>query len=48
MLDRTQTLRVGSPAPEFAVSAANREGMFSLRQLVSQGTVILEFLRGTW
>jgi peroxiredoxin len=47
MRDRTETLAVGSPAPEFALSAANREGLFSLRELLG-GVLVVEFLRGTW
>jgi hypothetical protein len=46
--DRTDTLEVGSPAPGFSLAAANREGIFSLAQLLARGTLILEFLRGTW
>jgi peroxiredoxin len=45
---RTETLEVGSPAPDFVLSAANRDGNFSLRDLLARGPVILEFLRGTW
>jgi len=48
MQNRTDTLEVGSRAPAFALSAANREGIFSLPSLVSEGRIILEFLRGTW
>ena len=48
MQNRTDTLEVGSRAPAFALSAANREGTFSLPSLVSEGRIILEFLRGTW
>jgi len=47
MRDRTGTLAIGSPAPEFALRAANREGVFSLRELLG-GTLVVEFLRGTW
>jgi peroxiredoxin len=47
MRDRTETLAVGSVAPEFALSAANREGLFSLRELLG-GVLVVEFLRGTW
>jgi hypothetical protein len=39
---------VGSRAPEFSLAAANREETFSLAGLLEQGTLILEFLRGTW
>ena len=48
MADCTETLTVGSLAAEFSLLAANREGAFSLSALREQGTVILEFLRGTW
>jgi peroxiredoxin len=46
--NRTDTLEVGSRAPEFSLEAANREGTFSLAGLLARGTLILEFLRGTW
>jgi hypothetical protein len=48
MLDRTETLRVGSQAPDFSLATANREGTFQLSALLPRGTLILEFLRGTW
>jgi len=48
MKDRTETLEVGSVAPDFSLSAANREGTFSLGSFLKQGPLILEFLRGTW
>jgi peroxiredoxin len=48
MQDRTQTLSVGSRAPEFSLKAANREGEFSLTNLLGSSALILEFLRGTW
>ncbi|MBV8894634.1 MAG: hypothetical protein JO266_22105 [Acidobacteria bacterium] len=48
MQDRTQTLWVGSLAPDFSLPAGNREAEFSLRTLLEDGTVILEFVRGTW
>jgi len=46
--NRTDTLGVGSQAPEFSLSAANREGTFTLAGLRERGPVIVEFLRGTW
>jgi hypothetical protein len=46
--NRTDTLEIGSPAPDFFLRAANREGIFALRGLLAQGRLILEFLRGTW
>jgi hypothetical protein len=48
MLDRTETLSVGSRAPDFLLSAANREGILSLSGFLSRGVLIVEFLRGTW
>ena len=48
MMNHTKTLHIGSQAPDFSLGAANREGTFSLSDLVAQGTLILEFLRGTW
>jgi len=48
MQSRTDTLEIGSRAPDFSLGAANREGTFTLSGLLAQGTLILEFLRGTW
>ena len=48
MKNRTDTLEIGSRAPDFSLGAANREGTFTLSGLLAQGTLILEFLRGTW
>jgi hypothetical protein len=48
MKNRTETLEIGSTAPDFSLEAANREGTFTLAGLLAQGTLILEFLRGTW
>jgi peroxiredoxin len=48
MRNRTDTLEIGSPAPDFSLRAANREGIFDLAALLAQGMLILEFLRGTW
>ena len=48
MKNRTDTLEVGSSAPDFSLTAANREGTFTLGGLLAKGTLILEFLRGTW
>jgi len=45
---RTDTLEVGSRAPDFSLEAANREGTFRLANLHASGPLILEFLRGTW
>jgi hypothetical protein len=48
MLDRTETLAVGSRAPEFLLPAANRDGILSLSGFLWRGVLIVEFLRGTW
>jgi hypothetical protein len=48
MLDYTETLRVGTHAPEFSLEAANREGVQTLSEFLKRGPLILEFLRGTW
>jgi hypothetical protein len=48
MQNRTETLGIGSRAPEFSLTAANRQGNFSLSTLRAQGLAVLEFLRGTW
>jgi hypothetical protein len=48
MKDQTETLSVSSPAPLFKLPAANRDGTFSLPDLICRGGLIVEFLRGTW
>ncbi|MGA7077794.1 MAG: hypothetical protein WBQ43_04015 [Terriglobales bacterium] len=48
MKERTETLEVGSLASDFSLGAANREGTFTLAGLLGGGTLVLEFLRGTW
>ena len=48
MLDHTETLKVGSRAPEFALGAANRDGVLTLSGFLKRGVLIAEFLRGTW
>ena len=48
MKDRTETLEIGSSAPDFSLAAANRDGVFTLGGFLKHGPVILEFLRGTW
>jgi peroxiredoxin len=48
MKNRTDTLEIGSQAPEFSLQAANREGTFTLSGMLAKGTLVLEFLRGTW
>jgi hypothetical protein len=48
MQNRTETLEVGSSAPDFSLAAANRPERFTLFELLRTGRIILEFLRGTW
>jgi peroxiredoxin len=48
MKSRTETLEIGSRAPDFSLGAANRESLFTLGGLLEQSTLILEFVRGTW
>jgi thiol-disulfide isomerase/thioredoxin len=48
MSERTETLAVGSRAPEFLLSAANRDWILSLSGFLSRRALIVEFLRGTW
>jgi hypothetical protein len=48
MKDRTETLEIGSRAPDFSLGASNREGLFTLGGLLAHGRLILEFVRGTW
>jgi peroxiredoxin len=48
MQDHTETLTIGSRAPEFTLPAANRSGTSSLAELLRQGALVVEFLRGTW
>jgi peroxiredoxin len=48
MQERTETLEIGSRAPEFLLPAANRDGILSLSSFLSRGPLVLEFLRGTW
>jgi hypothetical protein len=48
MKNRTDTLEIGSLAPDISLQAANREGTFTLDGLLAKGKLILEFLRGTW
>lgn len=44
----TETLGIGSRAPEFRLSAANGSDTHTLAQWLARGPVMLEFLRGTW
>lgn len=48
MQSQTETLKIGSHAPEFSLGAANREDTFTLAGFLERGPLILEFLRGTW
>jgi peroxiredoxin len=48
MNNRTDTLEIGSQAPDFSLEAANRAGTFTLAGFLAQGSLVLEFLRGTW
>lgn len=48
MQDRTETLQVGSRAPEFLLSPLNGEGIISLSGSLKRGVLIVEFMRGTW
>jgi hypothetical protein len=48
MKNRTETLAIGSRAPDFSLGAANRDGTYTLGGLLAESTLILEFLRGTW
>ena len=48
MQDRTETLQVGSGAPEFLLSPLNGEGIISLSGSLKRGVLIVEFMRGTW
>jgi peroxiredoxin len=42
------TLKPGDRAPEFSLVAADGEQTFSLRSLLAEGPLVVEFLRGTW
>ncbi len=41
-------LQPGERAPDFTLRAANRDGEFSLAEVLGRGPLVLEFLRGTW
>jgi len=45
MKNRTETLEVGSLASGFSLEAANREGRFTLIDLLVRDMLVLEFLR---
>jgi peroxiredoxin len=44
----SETLKVGDRAPEFSLAAVNLPERFRLAEHLARGTVVLEFLRGTW
>lgn len=48
MHKKTDTLEIGSKAPEFTLPSANPQGNFSLPDLIERGPLVVEFLRGTW
>jgi len=48
MQNVTETLGIGSRAPDFTLSAANANGQFVLCESLATRPLILEFLRGTW
>lgn len=48
MQSGTDTLEIGSQAPEFSLGAANRKGMFTFGSFLEKGPLLIEFLRGTW
>ena len=48
MRNQTTTLTLGDTVPGFTLAAVNREGTFTLAELLRHGPVIIEFLRGTW
>lgn len=48
MQNTTETLGIGSRAPEFSLSDANGPATISLLGLLGREPLVLEFLRGTW
>src|SRR5690348_146289 len=44
----TDTLGIGSRAPDFKLTAVNTSKIYSLSDLIADSPVILEFMRGTW
>jgi peroxiredoxin Q/BCP len=48
MKNLTETLGIGSRAPDFCLSPANGVKPISLASLLAQSAVVLEFMRGTW
>jgi hypothetical protein len=47
-MELTSTLKVGDPAPNFCLGAANSDDVVCLNNSLRKGPVIVEFLRGTW
>jgi peroxiredoxin len=47
MVSHSKTLRMGDPAPDFTLPAANGSAQ-ALSEALRHGPVVLEFLRGTW
>ena len=48
MNNTTETLGIGSRAPNFTLQAAVGQETHTLAKWTTKGTVVLEFLRGTW
>jgi len=48
MKNITETLGIGSTAPDFSLRSANTRETFSLSAATARSPVVLEFLRGTW
>jgi peroxiredoxin len=48
MQNSTETLGIGSRAPEFRLEAANGPEIHTLAEWTARGPVVLEFLRGPW
>jgi peroxiredoxin len=48
MQNVTETLGIGSRAPDFQLKDANGGRTYSLAGLLAKGPVVLEFMRGTW
>jgi methyl-accepting chemotaxis protein len=48
MQNITETLGIGSRAPDFRLGAANSSLFQTLGEWTAKGPVVLEFLRGTW
>jgi hypothetical protein len=50
MKNRTDTLEIGSRAPDFSLAATNwnESDRFTLGRLLAEGVLVLEFVRGTW